>query len=96
MQITCFSDLGGLLIETPLDRDPPDKRPPGQRPPGQRPSWKEHGTRDRDPPRGNMRPSSQTGSDIIQRHPVDRMTDTCKNITLPQTLFVGGNYIKSG
>ena len=22
--------------------------------------------------------------------PVDRMTDTCKNITFPQTLFAGG------
>ena len=29
MQITSFSDLGGgLLIDTPLDRDPPDKRSP--------------------------------------------------------------------
>ena len=24
--------------------------------------------------------------------PVDRMTDRCKHITLPQTLFAGGNY----
>ena len=24
--------------------------------------------------------------------PVNRVTDRCKNITLPQTLFVGGNY----
>ena len=23
--------------------------------------------------------------------PVDRMTDACENITLPQTLFAGGN-----
>ena len=26
--------------------------------------------------------------------PVDRMTDTCKNITLPQTLFAGGDNEK--
>ena len=26
--------------------------------------------------------------------PVDRMTDTCKNITLPQTLFAGSNYFR--
>ena len=26
--------------------------------------------------------------------PVNRMTDRCKNITLPQTLFAGGNYGK--
>ena len=25
--------------------------------------------------------------------PVDRMTDRCKNITLPQTSFAGGNYL---
>ena len=24
--------------------------------------------------------------------PVNRMTDRCKNITLPQTSFAGGNY----
>ena len=24
--------------------------------------------------------------------PVNRMTDRCKNITLPQTSFTGGNY----
>ena len=24
---------------------------------------------------------------------MDRMTDTCKNITLPQTLFAGGNTL---
>ena len=48
----------------------------------------EHETRDRAPiPRRNMGPGIQTGSDIIQRPPpVDRMTDTCKNIPLPQTL----------
>ena len=40
-------------------------------------------------------PGSQTGSDIIKRPlpPVDRMTDMCKNITLPQTSFGGGNYV---
>ena len=30
-----------------------------------------------DPPGRNMGPGSQTGSDIIQRPPVNRMTDTC-------------------
>ena len=43
------------------------------------PLRKEHGTRQLD------------RSDIIQRpHTVDRMTDMCKNITLPQTLFASG------
>ena len=27
--------------------------------------------------------------------PVDRITDVCKNITLPQTLFAGGKYTNS-
>ena len=31
---------------------------------------------------------SITGSDIITAPPVNRMTDKCKNITLPQTSFV--------
>ena len=26
--------------------------------------------------------------------PVNRMTDRCKNITLPQTLFAGGRYFQ--
>ena len=41
-----------------------------------------------DTPRRNMGPGSQTGSDIIIQRPpppVNRMTDTSKNITLPQT-----------
>ena len=95
--------------KTPLDRDPFDRDPltetpmtesppPRQRPPGQRPSDrdppKEHGTRDRDHPRRNMGPSSQTGSDIIQRPPppVNRMIDT-HLLTLPQTLFAVINIL---
>ena len=38
-----------------------------------------------------MGPVSQIGSDIIQRPPVNRMTHTSKNITLPQTSFAAGN-----
>ena len=63
----------------PLNRNPPDRDPPGKRPsagqrppPRQRPPeipWKEHGARDRDPPRRNMGPGSETGSDFIQRPP---------------------------
>ena len=45
----------------------------------------------RDPPgqrpvRRNMGPGSQAGSDITER-----WTDTCENITLPQTSFAGDN-----
>ena len=49
------------------------------------PSWKEHGTKYRESPRRNMGPGSQTGSDIIQRHLVNRMTHESKSITLPPT-----------
>ena len=48
-------------------------------------------------PGRNMGPGSQTGRDIIQRPPTpcDRITGLCKNITLPKTSFVGGNYGKT-
>ena len=91
---------GGSLSGGLSDKDPPDRDHPGQRHPGQRhlldrdpldrdpldrDPWKEHGTKDRDPPEG---PGCQTGSNIIP--PVNRMTHMSKNITLPQTSFVGG------
>ena len=60
-------------IETPLGRDPLDRDP------SQEGTW-DQGQR---PPRKNMGPGSQTGSDIIQRPPpVSRMTHTSENITL--------------
>ena len=31
---------------------------------------------------------------ITPSHPVNTMTDRCKNNTLPQTSFVGGNKLK--
>ena len=65
----------------PSDRDPMDKDP-----------------LDRDPPPGrNMGPGSQTGSDIMQRSlaPMGRITDMCKNITLLQVSFEGGNKQES-
>ena len=40
--------------------------------------WTETNPLDKDPP--SQRPD-----------PVDRMTDACENITLPQTSFAGGN-----
>ena len=48
------------------------------------------------PPRKEMGPGSQTGSDIIQSPPpVDRMTDASESITLPQTSFAGGKIVSS-
>ena len=51
------------------------------------------------PPRRNMGPVSQTGSDIVTsyRDPSPcGQTDTCKNITLPQTSFAGGKNKQEG
>ena len=56
--------------------------------------WKERGTRDRDSLRRHMGPGSLTGSDILQRPPPHGQTDTCESITLSQTSFAGGNYVK--
>ena len=56
----------------PLDRDP-GQRPPGQRPPGQNPPGTETSSWMEIPPGQRPRPP-----------PVNRITDTYKNITLPQ------------
>ena len=109
MRTARSSLYGGIPDRDPHpDRDPLDRTPTGQRPPhwtetplptGQRPL-------DRDPsrrrlpwtenPRRNMRPGSQTRSNIIQTpSPVDRITDMCKTITLPQISFPGDKYCQS-
>ena len=62
----------------PPDADPLDADLPGHRPSGCRLSL------DADTP--GCRPSLW-----MQTPPVDRMTDACGNITLPQTSFGGGN-----
>ena len=62
-------------IETPLDRDLPRQRPVWTETSLDRDPLQEHGNRDRDPPRRYMRPGSQTGSDILQIAPMDRMTE---------------------
>ena len=97
MRTARSSSWGGVsLTETPPDRDPPwtetpalDRVPSGERPPG-----KEHETRNRDPPKRNMGPGSQTGGDSIQRPPCEQ-TNTCKNSTLPQTSFASCNNLRS-
>ena len=100
MHTACIPGWGGLLTErpplrqrplwtetTPWTETPGQWPPSGQRPPNRYPPWTETGQRLS--PRRHMRPGSQTGSDIIQRPPCG-MTDTCENITLPQTSFAGG------
>ena len=80
-----FGGGGGLPTVPSLDRDPlvtdPLKR------------TKEHGTRSWEPLEGTWDQAARQGSDIMRRPPVDRMTDASENITLPQTLFAGGNNI---
>ena len=70
--------VGGAspCTETPQTHSP-DRDPP-----------QEQETRD---PRRNMGPVNQTGSEIIETPSPCGQTDTCKNITLPQTSFVGTN-----
>ena len=88
------------LQRTPQDIPPGQRLPLTETPSQQRPLWTEtpnEGTCDQGqrPPRRNMGSGSQTGSDIIQTPPppMDRMTDTCKNITLPQSSFAGGKNL---
>ena len=91
MRTTHSLPYGGV----PLDRDP---HPPGQRYP---PPWTENTLLDRDTHLWTETPWRETaldkdppwtGSDIIQRAPHPHgQTDTCENITLPQTSFAGGN-----
>ena len=83
------------FTETPFHRDPPfteilppfteislSQRPTGQRPPSQRPPRRNmaSGT---EISRSSMGPGTQTVSNIIQRSPMNRMTDACENITFP-------------
>ena len=74
---------GGL--PNPLDTDPLGCRPPsllGCRPlPGARP-----------PPGYVTCLVCWEANQPTFPPPVDRMTDACENITLPQTSFAGGNY----
>ena len=78
MRTARFSDSRGICQHTPLQRHPWPQTPPGHRPlldtdpSWTQTPWKKQETRDRDP-RSNMGPDSQTGSDIIQRPPVDRL-----------------------
>ena len=74
---------------SPMDRDPLDRDPPGQSPLDREPLEETWDQRQR-PPGRNMGPGSQTGSDIIQRPHVNRMTHVSKKITLPQTSFSEG------
>ena len=74
--------------------NPSGQRLPGQRSPGQKPPslQREHGTRDKDPIEGTWEPDRKCHH---AETPMDSMTDTCKNITLPQISFAGGKKAKN-
>ena len=64
---------------------------------GQRPTWSETslGQRprlERDPLEGTWDQAADRKWHDIETPPVDKMTDICNSITLPQTSFVGGKY----
>ena len=104
MYTTRFSDLGVPLQRPPLDRDPSEPEPrwtetPRKETPWTETTWeettkKEHGTRDRDTPKRNIGPGSQTGSDIIQKPPVDRQTSVktlpCPKLSLQVVIISNG------
>ena len=92
------ADPSPLWRQTPLDADPldTDPSPRMQTPhPRGRPS-----TLDADPPGG--RPPGHVTCDACLEatppHPptIDRVTDACENITLPQTSFAGGKKKPTG
>ena len=86
----CTTRLSIVSVVSP-DRDPsPDKDPPANKDRLNRNPLllKRHRNRT-ETPRKNMGP--ETRSDMIPPPPMNRMTDRCKNITLPQTSFAGGN-----
>ena len=75
------------LTETPtLDGDPLDIDPPKQRPPGRNMA---PGTEK--PPEGTWDQAARQEVTSYRDLPCGQ-TDTCKNITLPQTSFADGNY----
>ena len=74
-------------------RHPPQSR----HPPDQTPPW-DHTPQCHTSPRVNTPGTTHTTNQTPpwSRHPpVNRMTDRCKNITLPQTSFAGGNQKKN-
>ena len=83
----------------PLDRDPPIQRPPNKDPPrteipGRDPLKGTWDQRQRPPWEGIWYQAARQEV-TLYRGPLptmDRMTDMCKNITLPQTSFAGGKY----
>ena len=79
---------GGVRVGGFPNRDPPDRAPSLTEIPWTKTPPQTEILLDRDNP---LPTGCQTGRDIIQIPPVNRMTHRRKNITLPQTSFAGDN-----
>ena len=103
-QIPLNFHLGCGPGDPPPSRSDPPKLPPwvwvwkparhaGTRPPPRtrHPPRTRYTSRTRHPPWPGTPLGPGTPPDQAHAPPVNRITDTCKNITLPQNLFVGGN-----
>ena len=91
--LTISHSIPGVICPTPLDADPPGCRPflhadpPWMlTPAGYRPSLDADTSLDADPPFHVTCDACWEANPT----PMNRMTHRCKNITLPQTSFVGG------
>ena len=87
MRTTRFPSFGGkgTLPNPPWMKNPPEAYPPGCRPPGCKPPW-------RQTPLDAGHVTCDAWRETTP-HPVNRMTHKCKNITLSQTSYAGGNRI---
>ena len=74
---------GGSGTSQPQEQTPPEQTSQDQVPPETR-----HPPQDQVPPQDQAPPGTRHPPEADP--PVDRMTDRCKNITLPQTSFAGG------
>ena len=87
----------GGVSTLPGSRPPQSRHPPDQTPPGSRHLRQSRADTPQSRPSGPdtpQTPEQTPGPDTPgSRHPptVNRITDTCKNITVPQTSFAGGN-----
>ena len=92
-----FLILEGLPTDPPRQRSNWTETPPGKRPldkdPLDRDPWNDHVTRGRDPLEGTWDQATRQAMTSCRDPSVDRMTDTYKSISLPQTSIAGGKKL---
>ena len=95
MHTACSLPHGASLSGGPPCTDTPGRDPPGQRPQTETPLAETWDQRQR-PAWEGIWDQAVRQEVTLYRDPLpsmDRMTDMCKNITLPQTSFAGGKYV---